>query len=364
MKDNKKRWKILDGLLGAQVPVSSEEIFKTWAQESIAPRYDSRDKSLQEQYSLTLRQDLCKFEQIYKNAGFDNPLLKRIKSEKDERKRSYQYAEKGFSIMPYIAEKYTKAHWKSIDDSLSQLFQNLPERLAAKINFMVNSRIDIFRDSEIFVEWPDNPQLRGYDLLPELYGYVKRRQPLQIGFAMFDSSDEAFIFHPYLLKEYNGRWYCLGYREDKKMLWPISVDRIKPGSVRPIDKVCFVEFHSESCDAASKYFSNVIGVTKEYNEESARDFYVSDKEYDIVLKVTSRREWMYLITNPIHSSQKELSDYDEKKQEGRIMIRVICNIEMYNTILSWGRHVQIEKPFFAREIIKSMVKDMAALYED
>jgi predicted DNA-binding transcriptional regulator YafY len=362
MKDNRFRWKILDSLLGSGHPVSSEDIFREWERKGVSRRFGSDLNSLQDQYEVTLRQDLFKFRKAYKESGFDGELLEESFSANDKRRKSYRYKEEGFSILPLLREKYTKAHWKEIDNSLSQLFQIIPESLADQIDFLVNSRLDTIKNSSTYVEWPDNPQLLGYEMLPTLYKVVKRHQPIQISFAMFDQPTEQFILHPYLLKEYNGRWYCLGYREDQKRLWPVSVDRIKQGSIHPVD-VPFRSFYSPSASSPSEYFKNVIGVTKEYNEVTAKDFYVSDGEYEVKLKVSSKREWMYLVTNPIHNSQRVISDYDEDKNEGLISIKVICNIEMYNTILSRGRHVQIVSPPFAREVISSMVKDMASLYE-
>ena len=362
MKENRIRWKLLDSLLRAGYPVTSEEIFREWERNGVSRRYGSDANSLQDQYEITLRQDLFKFRKAYKEAGYDGELLEESCSAKDKRRKTYRYKEDGFTIMPLLGEKYTKAHWKVIDESLAQLFQLIPESLADRIDFFVNSRLDIIRNSATFVEWTDNPQLPGYDLLPALYKFVRSHQPIQISFALFNQPAEQFILHPYLLKEYNGRWYCLGYREDRKMLWPVAVDRIRKGSITPAN-VAFKEFDSPSSSSANEYFRNIIGVTKEYNEVTAKEFHVSGGEYDIVLKITSMRVWMYIMTNPVHHTQRIVSDYDPEKGEGKVSIRVVCNIEMYNTILSRGRHVQIESPPFAREIIGGMIKDMARLYE-
>ena len=362
MTENRKRWRILDELLGVGEPVSTEEIFKAWENHGFTVRYGTEGKTLQERYEITLRQDLFKFKSVYRDAGYNNPLLIISTSPQDRRRRLYQYADPGFSIMPLLGEKYTKANWKIIDDTLEQLFEIIPEKLADKINFFVNGHIDSFRGDDVFVDWSDNPLLLGYDMLPLLYRYVKLKKPIQVSFAMFDQNAELFILHPYLLKEYNGRWHCFGYREDKQMFWPVSVDRIKIGSIRVAD-VPFKPFSHLSDSTPLDYFQNIIGVTKEYNEVTARDFYVTPNEHEVVLKVTSKRAWMYLITNPIHSTQRIIEDFSKETCEGRVSITVICNIEMYNEILSRGRDIQIESPSFARSIISSMIKDMASLYK-
>ena len=78
MKENRIRWKLLDSLLRAGYPVTSEEIFREWERNGVSRRYGSDANSLQDQYEITLRQDLFKFRKAYKEAvkmGYDTKVV-------------------------------------------------------------------------------------------------------------------------------------------------------------------------------------------------------------------------------------------------------------------------------------------------
>ena len=99
MKENRIRWKLLDSLLRAGYPVTSEEIFREWERNGVSRRYGSDANSLQDQYEITLRQDLFKFRKAYKEAGYDGELLEESCSAKDKRRKTYRYKEDGFTII-------------------------------------------------------------------------------------------------------------------------------------------------------------------------------------------------------------------------------------------------------------------------
>ena len=63
------------------------------------------------------------------------------------------------------------------------------------------------------------------EYLPNLYEAIKKRQVLKISYAERYGDRTELIFHPHLLKEYNGRWFILGVNEDGNY-GKYSVDRI------------------------------------------------------------------------------------------------------------------------------------------
>ena len=102
---------------------------------------------------------------------------------------------------------------------------------------------------------------------------------------MFNSPVIKCILHPYLLKEYLGRWYCLGYREDNGEIWPMAVDRMIAESLAPA-MVPFIDFPVKGI-SQEKYFDNIIGVTKEYNANTAKDYLLTKEEHKVVLGIFS-----------------------------------------------------------------------------
>lgn len=357
--DNRKRWEILDRMLESN-GVSADDIFLEWKNNGILPKAFTENETLRDQYELTLRQDLYKFRSIFKDSGLAGPLLVENGGKQcDGRKKIYRYSRKGWSIIPLISSRFTRSEWHALDQSMGKLKKDLPKAMSEQIDFLVMSRLNYMRGRTKTVDWPDVEDKLGFEMLPTLHECIIRRQPVRIEFSLFGENRESFVLHPYLLKEYKGRWYCLGYREDKKEIWPISVDRVTPGSVKA-EKVNYQDY-SES-GSPELYFDNIIGVTKNYNETTAKDFMVADGEYEVRLGIHSYRAWMYLVTNPIHHSQTVVQDFDSNQDYGSVSIRVIPNIEMYQTILGLGKDICVESPDFAKQNIKEMINEIAKLY--
>lgn len=243
---------------------------------------------------------------------------------------------------------------------ISKLKKELSTSVADKLEFLVESRLDVLRGGKKLVDWSDNTILKGYNILPSLYKSVKNRQPISVEFKMFNNPVIKCILHPYLLKEYLGTWYCLGYREDDGEIWPMAVDRMIAESIAPA-MVPFIDFPLKGF-SQEVYFDNVIGVTKEYNSNTAKDYLLTKEEYKVVLGIFSSKTWGIVNTRPMHRSQRVEMEFDREKSYGEISITVIINIEMYLSILSIGRDISIVQPSFAKEDMLKMLKDIMSKY--
>ena len=358
--DNRKRWELMDSLFIGGTPVSADEVFSIWEQNGIVPRYSSRHESARRKYELNFRQDIHFFKRIYAESDLEGPLFIEARDDTDSRKKTYKYSRAHWSIMPLINEKYAKSEWRSLDSSMGKLKKELSTSAADKLAFLVESRIDVLRGGKKLVDWSDNTMLRGYNILPSLYKSVKNRQPISVEFKMFNNPAIKCILHPYLLKEYLGRWYCLGYREDDMAIWPMAVDRMIAESLAPT-MVPFIDFPVKGF-SQEEYFDNIIGVTKEYNSNTAKDYLLTKEEYKVVLGIFSSKTWGIVNTRPLHRSQRVEMEFDRGKSYGEISITVIINIEMYLSILSIGRDISIVRPTFAKAEMLKMLKDIISNY--
>jgi len=359
----KTRWEILDRMLGHENPVKAEDIFNEWKRNGVIPKNDNKNLSLSKQYSLLLRQDLFKFNELFERSIPSMPsnmcLIERCVDKNDSRKRTYKYSVTGFSLMPIIRDKYSKSDWSKFDAIMNRLSEELPVSMAEKIQFYVLSRLDVIRGRDAIVEWPERTDSLGAEMLPSLFNYISNKEAVSISFGLFGEEPQTFILHPYLLKEYNGRWYCFGYREDEEALWPIALDRVVPGSIHKSDHP-YRKYEGEVLNGRITYFDNVFGVTKAYNNKTSKMYYVSKDECEIVLGVHTQRQWNYLTSNKIHNSQ--VIKQELQNSYGQISLRVITNIEMYQNIIALGPGITIESPSFVREEIKNMIDDMAHYY--
>jgi len=361
MTENRKRWEILDKLFQSNSPVSTDEIFREWSSAGITVKTGPKDDSFDEKYGITLRQDIFKFKAFYKEAGLTGPLFLETTQKDNNRRKAYKYAKEGFSILPILGASYTRSDWASLDRCMKKLYNELPQSMADEVQFLVKSHMDVLRGKEKTIDWSENKQLKGYGILPTIYRYLSEKRPFYVEYQRFNSPLQRFIFHPHLLKQYNGRWWCLGYREGKNPVTTISVDGILPGSISAASIP--LRQWEDTEHPASEYYDNVIGVTKKYNSKSAKKYNVSDGEYTIRIGVHSQNAWDYLVTKPIHPSQTITVEFDkEKKSYGQVTIQVITNIEMYHRILSLGVDYEVESPEFVRREMKDTIQKMYSRY--
>jgi len=71
-----------------------------------------------------------------------------------------------------------------------------------------------------------NEEYKGIKYLKPLYLIIKKKQALQITYKCFkDELSTTFDFHPYLLRQYNRRWFVFGLNKTRKInAWSIPLD--------------------------------------------------------------------------------------------------------------------------------------------
>jgi predicted DNA-binding transcriptional regulator YafY len=107
------------------------------------------------------------------------------------------------------------------------------------------------------IDFDVNPNLKGLDFLDHIYQSIIRKQVLKVTYKSFDSKHPSVVeFHPYLLKEYDNRWYMLGRKGNKPAIVNYALDRIK--KIESLPNKYYLE--NETFDPET-YYKDVIGVT-------------------------------------------------------------------------------------------------------
>jgi predicted DNA-binding transcriptional regulator YafY len=193
------------------------------------------------------------------------------------------------------------------------------------------------------VDFEDVPYSKGIEHFDRLYKAIQQKQPLIIKYQKFDKQlVTSHLFHPYLLKEYRFRWYVLGFSETRNNKVVLALDRID--SITQTKKL-FKPFKGTNLQ---QYFSNTIGVT--INNSGVKE---------IKLRF-SPSQGNYIKTQYLHSSQEIISD----TKEGLIIIlRLIPNYELLQTLLAFGPEVEVLEPKSLRTELKDMLAKSLALYQ-
>lgn len=258
-------------------------------------------------------------------------------------RRYYRYDDPKYSIWKNDLDQYQVAQLKSMLLMLQQ-FRGMPqyerlaeiiEQLEGKYNFKIG-------DSNQIIAFDTNEYVEGIEYLCPLFDAIIAKQPQKIVYQPFGKSVVTRIVHPYFIKQYNSRWFLLGYCNDGTYdgIINLALDRIQT-----IENATCKFIENEDIDF-DEFFSDVIGVTV------PRD----GKMENIVLRFTPNR-LPYVLSKPLHESQRHTED------DGMcVRLQLIPNREFYQKILSFGADVEVVEPLSVREEMKRIVTEMQQKY--
>lgn len=189
-----------------------------------------------------------------------------------------------------------------------------------------------------------NERLKGLEHLDVLYQAILKKMVLRINYKSFTAKDASImVFHPFILKEYNNRWFLVGKVEGKNKILTLALDRIQS-----LDYDLKLDHINEPFDG-DDYYKNTIGVT------------VMDEKFasKVVLKVSPSNA-PYVITKPLHHSQKTL----EELPDGSVIIEIYVhqNFELERLILGFGDTMQVLKPNALRRRMQDKFQNGVDLY--
>lgn len=362
--DKLLRWRFLDHLLSQGRPISQFAIMEAYQSNSglslIDPK-EYRRKNWPEQrealvrtYRPTLRKDLTVFKSTLTQNGLTNMLIvergaeeKQYEDGKDLRTKLFRYQDPHFSIMPYLTCGMTDSEYSRLVKTTEKLKGILSHQTYEEIRFSVLSRVESDYGKGIqCVEYEDNRRLKGRQFRPTIYNAIKNRQILHIKYKTFKGQEYEYDFHPYLLKQYNDRWFAFGlHPDDGNRYFNVPLDRLMT------DPVPTGHYEESIPDNYSRHFDSIVGVTR-LDE--------SDMEH-IVVKIHDIDSWGRATTKPLVSQQIR-NDFDPSVGFGTITLDVYPNDELYSKLLSWGKDIEIVSPANVREKMKNTIAGLMHHY--
>ncbi len=308
-------------------------------------RYRTIDKCLQNNYRKWTLNDLIEecSEALYEFEGIDKGVSKRTiqKDIQDMRsdklgynapiivvdKKFYTYEDKDYSItnIPLNNQDLDVLH--EVVGMLNQFkgFSHFQE--VTTIIKRIESKIQNFSNEAPYViDFEKNEQLKGLEFLDPLHQAILKKEVLSIDYLPFKRRKiKPIILHPYLLKEYRNRWFVLGHEEMSKRIMILALDRIR--SFHPSLEHHYTE---NTFFSPHTYFDNVIGVSVSKDAKIEKVIFVSDYE-----------NAPYLLTKPIHPSQRII----KKDEEGvHIQILVQINYELERELLGLAERIRVISP--------------------
>lgn len=183
----------------------------------------------------------------------------------------------------------------------------------------------------------EEAELTGKEYLDKLYQLIHQGVFVRFLYKGFEMSHaEWVIAMPLQLREYNNRWFLIGWAADKTgkiIIQNFPIDRFQSP---PAHTIASFEYPKQVDLKA--HFKNVVGITKKGRKATVK------------LKFHDAIRLQYVLTKKIHPSQSTFQDPDDQKTI--LVMNVICNNELTSKILEFGGDVEILEPDFLREKIK------------
>lgn len=277
--------------------------------------------------------------------------VSRYNPDKTVKKNCHRYRDRSFSI---YQQKMSDDEKQLLGETMKLLgqFDGLPnlDRLES-----LRAGLDIKSDRQI-ISFTKNP-LEGSSLFGELFTVISQQQVIEIHYHTFVDLNniKQVIVHPYLLKEYNRRWYLIAAAEDTEKLLNFRLDQID--KFEPKSSYKYISYKGD----LNECFEDIVGVTL-YDNRPVQTilFWVSDYSKG------------YVETKPLHESQRHYRGEKEAvlrrqydKLEGGAFFSIDCveNYELIRELTSFGKDLIVLSPDNIRNTIMERIAAMYEMYK-
>ncbi|MFR9503193.1 MAG: WYL domain-containing protein, partial [Rikenellaceae bacterium] len=272
-------------------------------------------------------------------------------TQKSFAKRCLRYSDPSFSI---FKKSMTDDERHLLSEALSMLgqFDGLPN-----LDSLENLRLSLgVGESSRVISFTKNP-LENSNLLGALFTAITNRQVIEIEYCAFTIASESnkIVIHPYLLKEYNRRWYLFAAADNDDKLLSFSLDRINEVVALPS------RTYIESTQDLNDHFDDIIGVTL-----------LSDNPIEKILFWVSDISKHYVATKPLHDSQKHYQSIKEQSYReqypmlnGGYFFSIECrkNYELIRELSSFGKELLVLSPQSIQDEVLKRLNNTLSEYE-
>lgn len=272
-------------------------------------------------------------------------------SEKLDGSPVYRYADQTQSLFSKPLSDDEKRLLQEVLNTLGQFtgldsfewLHDLQEKLNDRKSFGRNEFDEKIIDSRKIISFSSNDYLEGKDYLGVLFALIANKKVVDVEYAPFGEEVRTIRLYPYLLKQYNDRWYLIGtpladkkfpYRQDFYVNLPL--DRME--SIHPVEGVPYID----SDELFEERYEDIVGIT-----------YIETEPLTSITLAVRDEYTGYVDTKPLHGSQVKFPQDEQKNlrlQYPAFMgytfygIKVKPNRELYNLIYKYGEDVILIAP--------------------
>lgn len=270
----------------------------------------------------------------------ERPFSAPIKRFKHNGKSCIIYKNSSYSIFKQEMSREERNLLREVLNTIGQ-FDGLDN-----FEWLEKFRMGLGKSRRQIISFSNNPYLVNSNLLGTLFDIISNKVVIRLSYHTFtDATIKIIDFHPYLLKQYNDRWYLLGASADDGKILNFALDRID--EVEPLPEKKYVECQEE----LSERYEDIIGVTL-----------CEDRPIEHILFWVNDASKDYVATKPIHESQRQYQGEEEQrlrsqyqKCEGGLFFYIDCikNYELIRELCSFGPSLVVLSPETVRDDIMS-----------
>ena len=202
----------------------------------------------------------------------------------------------------------------------------------------------------------NNPYLKNSNLLGTLFDSISNEVVIRLSYHTFaDATIKSIDFHPYLLKQYNERWYLLGADDSDMKILNFALDRIDDVESLPEKK------YVECAEDLAERFEDIVGVTLYEN-----------RPVEHILCWVSDASKGYVDTKPIHGSYTPIKNEKDQQLraeyphlEGGMFFTLDCirNFELIRELCSYGKDLLVlQSDGEVKNEVTKRVREMNEMY--
>lgn len=236
--------------------------------------------------------------------------------------------------------------------NILQLHNDIPQYQWAIFLLDGLKRLNDDDDLGKYVEFENNLDLEGSENFKILMEACMEKFVISLKYASFKYSEapKTYLVSPYLLKQYNRRWFLVCKSNGYDAISTFPLDRIK---IESIHKEADIGYEEPDWKFINDCLSHTIGLTYAFDPE---------RRSNVVLDVNKTR-YQYIKTKPILPWQEVV---DEEESEDKIRLRledITINKELTSLLLSFGPDIEVIEPQYLREDIGKLAKELSSKYD-
>ena len=280
----------------------------------------------------------------------------------------YRYADQTQSLFSKPLSDDEKRLLQEVLNTLGQFagldsfewLHDLQEKLNDRKSFGRNEFDKESTNTRKIISFSSNDYLEGKDYLGTLFALIANKKVVDVEYAPFGEGVRTIRLYPYLLKQYNDRWYLIGtpladekfpYRKDFFVNLPL--DRME--AIHPVEGVPYID-----CDESfEERYEDIIGVT-----------YIESEPLTPIILAVRDSYTGYLDTKPLHGSQAKFSPEEQEQLHKKYRsfasytfynLELKPNREFYNMVYRNGDNIILVSPKSIRDKMVEELEDSLKL---